>query len=337
MKILIVDDKEEERYLAETLLKGSGYEVVSAVNGAEALEKLRAEGFDMIVSDVLMPIMDGFRLCRECKRDEKLKDIPFVFYTATYKDERDEELASQVGADKYIRKPLEPEEFVKVIQGLVRDIEEGKIGPKKLVLEEEREVLKLYSERLIVKLEKKMLDMEAEIAQRKLVQEALQIAEQNFRNSLDNSPLGIRIVTAEGKLLYANQAILDIYGYSSIKELKAVPTKQRYTPESYAGHQERIKRRNLGKPALPNYEISIVRKDGEIRHLAVSRKEVMWGGETQFQTLYQDITERRQAEEELRVKDMAITSSINAVAIADLEGNVTYVNDAFLRMWGYDF
>ena len=234
MRIIVVDDREEERYLAETLLKGSGYEVVTATNGAEALEKLRAEGFDMIVSDVLMPVMDGFRLCRECKGDEKLKDIPFVFYTATYKDERDEELASKVGADKYIRKPLEPEEFVKVIQGLGRDIEEGKIGPKKLVLEEEKEVLKLYSERLIAKLEKKMLELEAEITERKQAEEKLQIAEQNFRNSLDNSPLGIRIVTAEGKLLYANQAILDIYGYSSVEEMKATPIKARYTPESYA-------------------------------------------------------------------------------------------------------
>jgi PAS domain S-box-containing protein/putative nucleotidyltransferase with HDIG domain len=167
MRIIVVDDREEERYLAETLLKGSGYEVETATNGIEALEKLRAEGFDMIVSDVLMPVMDGFRLCQECREDEKLNDIPFVFYTATYKDERDEELASAVGADKYIRKPVEPEEFIKIIQGIFRDVEEGKISPKKGVLEEEEEVFKLYNERLITKLEKKLLELEAEVAQRK--------------------------------------------------------------------------------------------------------------------------------------------------------------------------
>jgi len=88
--------------------------------------------------------------------------------------EKDEELASKVGADKYIRKPIEPQEFVKLIQGVFRDVEEGKVGPKKLVLEEEKEVLKLYSERLIAKLEKKMLDMERETAQRKQAQEEVE-------------------------------------------------------------------------------------------------------------------------------------------------------------------
>ncbi len=129
MKILIVDDKEEERYLSETLLKRSGYEVVSATNGAEALEKLRAEGFDMIVSDILMPVMDGFQLCKKCKEDEKLRDIPFVFYTGEYLDEQDKNLAIKLRADRFIQKPIEPDEFIKVIQGVFRDLEEAKKKP----------------------------------------------------------------------------------------------------------------------------------------------------------------------------------------------------------------
>jgi PAS domain S-box-containing protein/putative nucleotidyltransferase with HDIG domain len=174
MKILIVDDKEENLYLLDAMLKGSGYDVVSALNGKEALEKLHAEEFDMIISDILMPIMDGFTLCRECKREQKLKEIPFVFYTATYKDKRDEELALKLGADKYLLKPMEPEKLIDTIQGLFRDIGEGKIGPKKPVLVEEEETFKLYSERLIKKLEKKMLDLESETAQRKVYAEQLE-------------------------------------------------------------------------------------------------------------------------------------------------------------------
>lgn len=174
MKVLIVDDMEEGRYLLEALLTGNGYEVVSAINGAEALEKLRADGFDMIVSDVLMPVMDGFQLCHEVRSDDALKQIPFVFYTAVYTEDRDEDLAMKVGADKFVRKPTEPDVFIKIIQGVARDALEGTLEPKKPLLEKEEEVFKLYNERLVAKLEKKSTDLEAEITERKKAQEALQ-------------------------------------------------------------------------------------------------------------------------------------------------------------------
>jgi CheY-like chemotaxis protein len=81
--ILIVDDHEPNRYLLRALLTASGYDVLEATNGVEALEQARRTRPDLIIADILMPQMDGFTLCRECKRDEELCDIPFVFYTAT--------------------------------------------------------------------------------------------------------------------------------------------------------------------------------------------------------------------------------------------------------------
>ncbi|MCJ7791582.1 MAG: PAS domain S-box protein, partial [Dehalococcoidia bacterium] len=137
-----------------------------------------------------------------------------------------------------------------------------------------------------------------DITERKQAEESLRLSEQNFRDSIENSPLGIRIVSEDGEMLYANRALLGIYGYGSLEELKAVPSKKRYTPESYAEHRERVKKRKLGEYVPPNYEIIIVRKDGQVRNLTVSRGEVLWDGEKQFQVVYQDITERKAREQE---------------------------------------
>jgi PAS domain S-box-containing protein len=171
----------------------------------------------------------------------------------------------------------------------------------------------------------------------KLAQEELTLAEQNFRNSLDNSPLGIHIVTASGKLLYANQTILDIFGYSSIEELKAVPLRRRFSPESYAEHKERVKRREQGE-LINNYDISIVRSDGEIRHLSVSRKAVVWNGEPQFLAMYQDITERKQAEQALQeseVKFRSLAENSPNMIFINKKGRIVYVNDRCVEVMGY--
>ena len=137
------------------------------------------------------------------------------------------------------------------------------------------------------------------ITERRQMEDALRKSEENFRRSLDDSPLGVRISTIEGKTLYANRAILDIYGYENVEELENTPLQERYTPETYIEFQIRKKKRLRGELGPSEYEVSIVRKNGEMRHLYVFRKEIFWNGQKQSQVIYQDITLRRQAEEKL--------------------------------------
>ncbi len=160
MKILIVDDKKEDLYLLETLLKGKDYEAVSARNGIEALQRLKENCIDMIISDILMPKMDGFQLCRECKRDNKLRKIPFVFYTATYTEKKDKEFALSLGAEKFILKPEESDVFLKILEGVIKEHRKGAFIAPKRPIEGETVYLSAYNERLIRKLERKMLDLE---------------------------------------------------------------------------------------------------------------------------------------------------------------------------------
>jgi PAS domain S-box-containing protein/putative nucleotidyltransferase with HDIG domain len=152
-----------------------------------------------------------------------------------------------------------------------------------------------------------------DITDRKQMEEALRQAEENFRRSMDESPLGIRIVSAEGETLFANRAILDIYGYDDIEELRSTPVNKRYTPESYSEFQLREKRRMNGEDYSSEYEISIIRKMGEIRHLLVFRKEILWDGKKQFQAIYQDITERKKAEKELEKTLDGLRNAISGI------------------------
>ena len=111
-RALIVDDKEENRYLLRMLLTGHGFEVDEACNGAEALAEARRQTPDVVISDLLMPVMDGYTLLREWKADATLAGLPFIVYTATYTEPRDEKLALGLGADTFIVKPAEPDIFM---------------------------------------------------------------------------------------------------------------------------------------------------------------------------------------------------------------------------------
>lgn len=159
--ILIVDDKAENRYLLEVILKGQGYNVLSAENGVQALELARKSPPGLIIADVLMPIMDGFTLCRLCKQDSVLTHVPFVFYTATYTDSRDEELGLSLGAAEFIIKPMEPQQFMEIIENVLARYDSGKLAakPKTDVVNDEV-YLREYNEALIRKLENKMEDLE---------------------------------------------------------------------------------------------------------------------------------------------------------------------------------
>ncbi len=118
MKILVVEDNEENRNLLAKQLRAYDHEVTAVANGVEALEQALAQPPDIIISDMMMPKMDGYKLCYECKCNERLKDIPFVFYTATYTSIEDEKFALKLGARAYIRKPTEFEAFFQKLRDL---------------------------------------------------------------------------------------------------------------------------------------------------------------------------------------------------------------------------
>jgi PAS domain S-box-containing protein len=154
-----------------------------------------------------------------------------------------------------------------------------------------------------------------DITEHKRAEEALHRVKENFRRSLVESPLGVRIVTSEGETIYANPAILDIYGYDSIEELNTTPIRNRYTRESYDEFRIRREKRRQGVDVPSEYTVDIIRKDGGVRHLRVFRKEILWDDERQYQVIYQDITEHKRAEEALVAKSGQLEETNTALRV----------------------
>ncbi|HAF62236.1 MAG TPA: hypothetical protein DCK95_07915 [Anaerolineaceae bacterium] len=159
-KILVVDDNEQNLYLLKVLLESQGYELWMAKNGLEASEMMQKNIPDLIISDILMPGMDGFSFCRKCKASDRLKGVPFIFYTATYTDLKDEEFALSLGAERFVRKPTEPDKFIEIVRDILIQHKENKIVKPQNNNEKEEVFLKKYNEALVRKMEDKMLDLE---------------------------------------------------------------------------------------------------------------------------------------------------------------------------------
>jgi len=105
--ILVVDDRREHRKATRLVLERAGHHVIETQDGQEALERARLEKPDLVLSDVLMPGMDGFTLCRRAQEDEALRHVPFVFVTGTFADPSYAQFASELGAVEVLPKPID--------------------------------------------------------------------------------------------------------------------------------------------------------------------------------------------------------------------------------------
>lgn len=331
MRVLIVDDIKDNLELLKLLLVKNGYTVQLAYNGQEAFEKLNNEAFDLIISDILMPIMDGFILCHHCKTDEQLRQIPFIFYTATYNSKKDEEFALSLGAEKFIRKPTDPVDFLNIIKNvLVENSYSAKKQNEIAILEDETEVLKLYSERLILKLEKKMLDLEKEIAERIKTEEKLRVSESKNKSLINALPDILFVLDSENKFIdyhtAKNQNLLvspqDFIG-KSMEELM---------PHDVVGKfaKAKLQTKKEGKSQFFEYKLDYT--NDVIKYFEANL--VSYQNDNTL-VVVRDISERIKAEEQIRLLGKAVQQSPTSIEITDKEGNIIYVNPKFEEVTGY--
>jgi twitching motility two-component system response regulator PilH len=117
-KVLVVDDSWTDLTLMAAPLRESGYDVITAVDGDEALEKVLTERPQLVIMDVILPRQNGFQICRRLKQMEQSRNIPIILISSKNTD-LDRRWGMQQGADLYLTKPIAPDDLVASVRSFV--------------------------------------------------------------------------------------------------------------------------------------------------------------------------------------------------------------------------
>lgn len=148
--LLVVEDDPDILKLLQTTLTFRGYRVVTARNGREGLDIVRADRPAIVIADIMMPKLDGFGLVHRLRLDTQTCDIPVVFITATYVAPEDKEFALNIGATRFLQKPVDLDAFLKTIRELLESTQPLAIEPM-----HELKFYEGYRQRLEIKLDQK--------------------------------------------------------------------------------------------------------------------------------------------------------------------------------------
>jgi PAS domain S-box-containing protein len=329
MNLLIVDDHPTNLKLLRAQLEAEGHAVFEAHDGVDALALLNRQRVDAIISDILMPCMDGYRFCHEIRKHARLYDLPVIIYTFTFTSPGDEKLALDVGADKYLKKPASIETIIAALHEVIA-MPHAAPQPEAL---QEVEVLKEYSERLVSKLKEKNIGLEQANAERRA-------SEERFRQLAEHiNEVFWMTDVAKNEMIYISPAYEVIWG-RTCASLYASP--RNWLDAIHPEDRERIVQSAFTNQATGTYdeEYRIVQPDGAIRwiHDRAFPVRNQTGEVYRIAGLAQDITERKQSEQarrvsEARYRTLAETAQ-DIIYVIDREFRMEYINEYGVRQFG---
>jgi len=237
---------------------------------------------DVVISDILMPRMDGYRLCHEVRTSERWRELPFIFYTATYTSPGDEKLSLDLGADVFLRKPAPTALLLEALQQVTNKARPRRPAPKLGI--PATDLMREYNDALVAKLEQKNAEVTA--------------AEIKFRALVEQSLVGIYVIQ-DDRYAYVNPEMSEIFGYSS-EELHGRPALDFVCPEDHELVRGHLLSRLEGAVPTVRYKFRVRRANGEIRQVEVHGSRAEFNDRPAIMGTMLDITERVRADAELR-------------------------------------
>lgn len=242
----------------------------------------------------------------------------------------------KLGAKEFIRKPFEPDKLLKIIQGLLKEVSQDKIVIQESFLEDDKEVHTLYSERLVGKLENKILAFEREISERKKAEDMLRESEEKYRVMFETSTVGMATCKMDGTLIDCNQAYLDIIGYTTEEALQL--TYWDVTPTDFK--EDEVRQLNSLKETgqYGPYEKEYIRKNGNRVPVLLSGVTIKGAYSNNYiWSIVQDITEYTKMKQSLLESEKLKSIGILAAGIshefnnilAIISGNVQLLLDTY--------
>ncbi|MHB8666740.1 MAG: response regulator [Burkholderiales bacterium] len=327
--VLIVEDNEENRSLLKMLLEVNGYRVTDAGDGLQALAAAQRDRPDVIVSDVLMPKMDGFALCRAWMQDAALRRIPFIFYSATYVHPDDEQFAMALGAVRYLIKPVEAEVFLRELRGVLQQWT-GRDAPAPAQPLDELTSHAMHESALARKVEDKMAQLEA--ANRKLRE-----SEEKYRGIYDNLQDVYVETTLDGNILEISPKVATLTrGQYKREDLIGTSVEALYADGRYRDNiLEAVRQRGRAI----DVESVFRNRDGSLVPCSVSATIVPGAdGELKIVATLRDISGRKQVEAEVveaenRARNL-VEQWCDGIFVVQDE-RIAYCNPRFVELLGY--
>ncbi|MBI4083565.1 MAG: response regulator [Candidatus Lambdaproteobacteria bacterium] len=357
-RVLIVEDSATQAEEIRQLVESAGYTAATAPDGESGLALLRQERLDAVLTDVIMPGMSGFDLCRALKADPALKDIPVIILTSLAEPLHMIE-ALEAGAENYITKPFHPEYLLSRLHTILlhrrqRDatrfgveVEVMFLGRRFSINSDRQQILGMLVSALedvfrtnqeLVKAKEELDRANTQVrAYARQLEGVLRFSEEKYRVLMHEASDAIFLIGGDDRILEANaqaEALLGVEASHIVGRnfLEFVAPQHRDRAASTVRGLSQEKR-------ISHEESQIVRSDGSVRWIEASSTRVEMGDQSVLMGIQRDITERKEQEQRLRESEERyrnlVEDSVQGLIIVQ-DHRIAFCNRAGARMFGYE-